>query len=126
MKKILVVDDSFAIQEIITYYFTKHTDYKVISAEDGEIGLDQVENDPPDIIILDVILPRINGLAFLSELRKIEGAKNIPVIMISGKMFDDAIKEEGFSLGAIDFLEKPINLSALHERINACFAGEES
>jgi len=72
VKKILFVDDSITIQKMITDFFSSRTSYKLITAEDGEIALDLIQNDPPDLIILDVVLPRINGIAFLHDLRKIK------------------------------------------------------
>ena len=126
MKKILVVDDSVTIQEIISNYFNSMTTFKVITAEDGEIALDQIRNDPPDLIIMDVILPKINGIALLRDVRRMKNAVNIPVILISGAMFDDAIKNEGYELGAVDFLEKPIDMSYLLEKVNSILSVEES
>lgn len=126
MKKILLVDDSVTIQEIISNYFRSRSSFQVITAEDGEIALDQIRNAPPDLIILDIILPKINGLALLRDIRRMGNAGNIPVILISGQMFDDAIKNEGFELGAVDFLEKPIDMSYLLEKVNSILSVEES
>ncbi len=126
MKKILVVDDSVSIQDIISSYFSLKSSFKVITAEDGEIALNQVRNDPPDLIILDIILPKINGIALLRDIRRMENARNIPVILISGAMFDDAIKNEGYELGAVDFIEKPIEMSYLLEKVNSILSVEES
>ena len=126
MKKILVVDDSVSIQDIISSHFSLKSSFKVITAEDGEIALNQVRNDPPDLIILDIILPKINGIALLRDIRRMENARNIPVILISGAMFDDAIKNEGYELGAVDFIEKPIEMSYLLEKVNSILSVEES
>ena len=126
MKKILVVDDSITIQKIISDFFSERTSYKIITAEDGEIALDQVKNDPPDFIILDVILPRINGIAFLGLLRKMETAKNIPVILMSGEMVDEGIKKEGLALGAVDYLVKPVDMQYLLDIVNSFLSPENS
>lgn len=126
MKKILIVDDSITIQNIISKYFSERASYKIITAEDGEIALDQVKNDPPDFIILDVILPRINGIAFLCDIRKMETAKNIPVILISGVMVDEKFKKEGLALGAVDYLEKPVDLQYLLEKVNSILSPENA
>ena len=113
MKTILCVEDDLAIQEIISDYFSMKTSYKVVTAEDGEIALDQISNSPPDLILLDVVLPRINGLAFLQDIRRIESAKDIPVIFISGEMIDETDKELGLKLGAVAYFEKPIDFPEL-------------
>ena len=117
MKKILVVDDSITVQILITEYFSKRSTYKIITAEDGEVALNLVKNDPPDLIILDIILPRINGLAFLCDIRRMETTKNIPVILISGEMTDEYFIKEGLALGAAEFIEKPFEMQYLFEEL---------
>ena len=120
-KKILIVDDDVAIQEILSDFFSKRTSYIVITAEDGIIALDQLQNDPPDLILLDIIMPRLNGLAFLMDMQKLKTAKDIPVILISGMMVDDQTKKEGFELGAVEFIEKPFRMEYLLEKVQAVF-----
>src|SRR4030042_270202 len=112
MKKILLIDDDLSVQQTISDFFHLRSSYKVYTAEDGEIALDQISHDPPDLILLDILLPRINGLAFLSDLRKSKKAKNIPVICMSGQMVDDEDKKVGYDLGAIDYLLKPLDLES--------------
>ena len=123
-EKNLVVDDSITIQKIISDFLSERTSYKIITAEDGEIALDQVKNDTPDLIILDVILPRINGIAFLSLLRRMKNTKNIPVILISGEMADEGIKKEGLALGAVDYIEKPMDMQYLLDKVNSFLSPE--
>ncbi|MFC1537707.1 response regulator transcription factor [Gemmatimonadota bacterium] len=122
MKTILCVEDDLAIQEIISDYFSMKTSYKVVTAEDGEIALDQIANSPPDLILLDVLLPRINGLALLEDIRRIESAKDIPVIFISGEMIDETDKELGLKLGASAYFEKPIDFPELLKKVNSILA----
>lgn len=114
-----MVDDSITVQILITEYFSKRSPYKIITAEDGEIALDMVKNDPPDLIFLDIILSRINGLAFLCDIRRMETTKNIPVILISGEMTDEYFKKEGLALGAAEFIEKPFEMQYLFEKVNS-------
>ena len=78
-----------------------------------------MKNDPPDLIILDVIMPRINGLALLKDLKKMDTARDIPVILISGIMNDEITKKEGLALGAVDFIEKPLDLQYLLDKVNS-------
>jgi len=125
MKKILVVDDSIAIQKVITKYFSERSTYQILTAEDGVIALDLVKNNRPDLIILDVILPRINGLAFLCDIRRMETAKNIPVIMISGIMINEEFKKEGLASGEADFIEKPFKMKYLFEKVNSLLLSKE-
>jgi DNA-binding response OmpR family regulator len=122
VKTILCVEDDLAVQEIISDYFSMKTSYKVVTAEDGEIAMDQIANGPPDLILLDVLLPRLNGLAFLEDIRRIESAKDIPVIFISGEMIDETDKELGLKLGALAYFEKPIDFPELLKTVNSILA----
>ena len=124
MKKILLVEDNLDVQKVLSEYFLLKTPYKIYTAEDGEVALDIIKNDPPDFIILDVILPKINGLAFIRYLRKIEHARNIPVILMSGEMVDDGIRQEGLSLGVVDYLLKPMDLENLLATVNSYLSPE--
>ncbi|MBN2289617.1 MAG: response regulator [Candidatus Glassbacteria bacterium] len=124
MKTILLVEDDLAVQETISDYFSMKTSYKVVTAEDGEIAMDQIMNGPPDLILLDVLLPRVNGLAFLQNLRKTEKAKDIPVIFMSGEMIDETDKKLGLELGAVGYFEKPIDFHALLEQVNSILSGK--
>ena len=122
MKKILLVDDDLDVQKLLSELFIRNTSYKVFTAEDGEVALDMVKNDPPDFIILDVVLPKINGLAFIRYLRSIEHTADIPVILVSGEMVDNSIKQEGVALGVVDYLLKPLNLEKLLATVNSYLA----
>ena len=124
MKTILLVEDDLSVQETISDYFRARTSYRIIAAEDGEIALDQINNSPPDLILLDVLLPRINGLAFLQDIRRIDKAKDIPVIFISGEMIDDTDKQLGLEFGAVAYFEKPLDFHELLDKINSILAGK--
>ncbi|MEA2062900.1 MAG: response regulator [Gemmatimonadota bacterium] len=113
MKTILVVDDSIMVQNIIAKYLSAKTSCNILTAEDGEIALDQVKTNSPDLIILDIVLPRVNGIALLKMIRKMDAPVcDTPVILISGIMTDETFKKEGEALNALAYLEKPADQQA--------------
>ncbi|MFC1724037.1 response regulator [candidate division KSB1 bacterium] len=117
MRTILVVEDDFEIQQIISIYIHEKTNYKVVIADDGEVAIDLIQENMPDLILLDMMLPRIGGMALLQNIKKNKKIKNIPVIFMSGVLIDETFRKEGIDLGAVDYLKKPIDLEAMLEKI---------
>ena len=103
-KKILVVDDEPPVREIYSKEFSK-AGYKVVLAEDGEEGLLKAGKDLPDLVLLDVMLPKMSGIDVLKALKKNELTKRIPVLMLSN-LGEEHIIREGFGLGADGYLLK--------------------
>lgn len=103
-KKILLIEDDSFISEM---YYTKLKDvgYEVETAYDGEDGLKKVSELKPDLILLDIRLPKLDGLELLSIIKGKDDLKNIPVIILSNLGEKEDI-EKGLSLGAIDYLIK--------------------
>lgn len=97
-KKILFIEDESAIQKTFGDVF-KQEGYKTMSALDGEIGLKLAKSEKPDLILLDLVLPKINGFDVLKQLKKNEQTKNIPIIILT-------------NLGNIEDIEKAIELGA--------------
>ena len=104
MKKILVVDDERPISDIIKFNLTKEG-YEVVTAFDGREALEQFEAEKPDLVILDFMLPELDGLEVAKEIRK---TSNTPIIMLSAKdsEFDKVI---GLEIGADDYVTKPFS-----------------
>ena len=119
MKKILLVDDEAGIRNSISRFIRRKSSYKLITAEDGETALDKIRNDSPDLIVLDVMMPGMDGLSLLYELKKSENLKDIPVILISGKVTDEDAIKTCLDFGAVDYLVKPFEESKLLEIINS-------
>ena len=117
MRTILVVEDNLEIQEIISTYVHEKTNYKVIIADDGEVAIDLIQENMPDLILLDMMLPRIGGMALFQNIRNNKKIKDIPVIFMSGVLIDDTFRKEGIDMGAVDYLKKPIDLEAMLEKI---------
>ncbi|MEG0749246.1 MAG: response regulator YycF [Carnobacterium sp.] len=114
MKKVLVVDDEKPISDIVKFNLTKEG-YDVYTAYDGEEALEQVEEVEPDLIILDLMLPKIDGLEVCREIRK---THDMPIIMVTAK--DSEIdKVLGLELGADDYVTKPFSNRELVARVKA-------
>ncbi len=112
--RILVVDDEERIVHFLTTKL-KASGYEVLTAGDGVNGLEQVQAQEPDLVVLDLLMPRMNGLEMLKELRSFS---TVPVIILTAKGADaDRIK--GLQLGADDYLPKPFNPDELVARIEA-------
>ncbi len=112
--KILIVDDEPLIREVIKEYSTLEN-YEVLEASNGLEALELVKKEEIDIIVLDIMMPKLDGYSALKEIKKI---KNIPVILLSarGEEFD---KLTGFELGSDDYLTKPFSPKELIARIKA-------
>lgn len=103
-KKILIIEDDFFIRELYQRQLQKEQ-YEVVSASDGAEGLVQATQQKPDLILLDIMLPRLNGLDLLRTIKSKPETKDIPVILLTNLGQDSVIKE-GFSLGAEGYLIK--------------------
>ncbi len=112
--RILVVDDD---QRILNFLISKlkASGYEVLTANNGLSGLEQAQAQEPDMIILDILMPGMNGLDLLKELRSFSV---VPVIMLTARGAD-ADRVKGLSLGADDYLPKPFNPDELVARIEA-------
>ena len=116
MKKILVVDDEKPISEIVKYNLVKEG-YEVFTAYDGEEALEKVEEVEPDLIILDLMLPKMDGLEVAREVRK---THDMPIIMVTAK--DSEIdKVLGLELGADDYVTKPFSNRELVARVKPIY-----
>jgi DNA-binding response OmpR family regulator len=112
--RILVVDDEERILNFLNSKL-KASGYEVLTAHDGIQGLEQAQAQEPDLIVLDLLMPKMDGLEMLKELR---GFSTVPVIILTAKGADaDRIK--GLQLGADDYLPKPFNPDELVARIEA-------
>jgi two-component system KDP operon response regulator KdpE len=116
MMRILVVDDEPDVVESVRLGFElQWRDVDVLGAGEGEAGLDIVEREHPDIVLLDVGLPGINGFEVL---RQIRAFSDVPVVMLTAR--DDAMdKVKGLELGADDYVTKPFNHLELMARVKA-------
>jgi DNA-binding response OmpR family regulator len=115
MKKILIVDDEPNIVMSLEYTFKKNN-FEVFIARDGQEALDILENKLPDIIILDVMMPMVDGFATLEQIKKNERLNHCKVIFLSAKNKEKDI-EKGLSLGANLYVVKPFSIKKLVEQV---------
>ena len=114
MKKLLVVDDEAKIREVIKEY-AEFNDFEVTQAEDGMSAVGLCKLNDYDIIIMDIMMPKLDGFSACKEIRK---EKNTPIIMLSARD-EEYDKLFGFELGIDDYVTKPFSPKELMARINA-------
>ena len=119
--KILVVDDEIPVTDLIKYNLEKAR-YQVLTAHDGEAALQIAHESNPDLILLDLMLPRIDGLDVCRELRK---TSQVPIIMVTARG-EEADRVIGLELGADDYLTKPFSMRELMARIKAVLRRNQS
>ncbi|MFH0808884.1 MAG: response regulator transcription factor [Pseudomonadota bacterium] len=115
--KILAVEDDQDLLELLTYNL-ENSGYRVFSAGDGLSGLNLARDQIPDLIILDVMLPIMNGLDVCRSLKRGEATKAIPVLMLTAKG-EEIDRVVGFEIGAEDYVIKPFSIRELLLRIKA-------
>jgi len=113
-KTALVVEDDKSVSQLIRLYLAQ-VGYKVISAEDGLVGLRMALEDTPDIVLLDLNLPGMDGLGVCRNVRK---DSEVPIIMVTARVDEDD-RLTGLDLGADDYVSKPFSPRELVARVNA-------
>jgi two-component system phosphate regulon response regulator PhoB len=115
--KILIVEDERDIAELLSYNLSK-SGFQIITAEDGEQALRLLEKELPDLVILDLLLPKIDGKEVCRRIRQNERTRNVPVLMLTA-LGEEVDRVVGFELGADDYVVKPFSPRELVLRINA-------
>ena len=115
--KILVVDDS-TTNVVLLEAILDEKGYQIETALNAKEAYAIIEKDSPDLILLDLLMPKISGFDFLQEIRKSEKTKNTPVIVVSA-LTDEENIDKIMKMGAIDFVKKPIDLQYLVERVES-------
>ncbi|MFH0896295.1 MAG: response regulator transcription factor [Bacteroidota bacterium] len=117
MEKILIVDDEPDILELLNYNLSKEG-YEVFTTDNGKDALEIAAEKNPDLIILDVMMPGIDGIETCRELRKLNVAKNIMIVFLTARN-EDYSQIAGFEAGADDYISKPIRIRVLISRLKA-------
>lgn len=115
MQRILLVEDEEKLQKIIVDYFKAKGDYELICTSDGVSALEYFEGEELDIVILDVMMPRLDGFSVCKEIRK---NQDIPIIFLTAKC-DEEDQLYGYALGADDYITKPFSLGVLYAKVTA-------
>ena len=114
---ILVVDDERDLLDLIEYNLKKEG-FKVLKAENGEEGISKAKEYKPDLILLDIMMPKMDGLEAVEIMRKDEDLKKTPIIFLTARS-DDKTEIDGLNKGGDDYITKPISTTKLVSRIKA-------
>ena len=112
---VLLVDDEESVQKVLTYPLEREG-YRVVQARDGEEALRRYRESPVDLVVLDLMLPRLDGLAVCRRLREERSA--VPIIMLTARG-DEGDKVLGLELGADDYITKPFSIREFMSRVRA-------
>jgi phosphate regulon transcriptional regulator PhoB len=123
MKRVLLIEDDKDIVELVRYNLEKEG-YQFFSAADGATGLAQVRKTPPDLLVLDLMLPKISGLEICKEIRKDVSLNRLPILILTAKG-EEADRVVGLELGADDYVTKPFSPRELVARIKALLRRSE-
>jgi len=115
--RVLVIDDERALTDVLGYNL-KREGYEPIVAHDGQEGLRKAQTLLPDLIVLDLMLPVMDGLDVCRELRAGDRTRDIPILMLTAKA-EETDQVVGFSLGADDYVTKPFHVKVLMQRLRA-------
>ncbi len=113
---ILIIEDN-PVNMSILLHVLMNADFNVIVADAGEPGVEMAQNDLPDIILLDIVLPGIDGFTVCEQLKQIEATEDIPIIFMTAMTETESIVR-AFEMGAVDYITKPINSAEVLARIN--------
>ncbi len=121
MQKILVVDDNSAFTELVEMVFSEQ--YEVLKAADGEEGIKMARESKPDVILLDVMMPKVTGVEMLRMLQADTETRKIPVVILTATHFDPSTKQMFEQEPNVDsFLKKPCGVEDLRNRIKVALA----
>jgi two-component system phosphate regulon response regulator PhoB len=119
MERVLIVDDDPDIQRLVSYNLSQ-AGFQVTTASSGRTALETVQKHPPDLIILDIMMPDIDGMEVCRTLRQRENSRRIPIIMLTARS-EEIDRVVGFELGADDYVMKPFSPRELVLRVKSIF-----
>lgn len=122
-KKLLIVEDDRSLTGVLEYNFSNNG-YEVFVAHDGQDGINQARSKQPDMILLDLMIPVIDGLEVCRQLRSETGTRDTPIIMLTAKS-EETDQLIGFSLGADDYIIKPFSVRVLLEKVKSLLRRQE-
>jgi CheY-like chemotaxis protein len=107
-KKILLVDDPCAVRLVNRMIFSQKSNYVLISAEDGVEAVERARDEKPDLILMEIVLPRMTGLEACRLLKMDQDTNKIPVIFLTARG-EEQFVQEGYASGCNDYMTKPVN-----------------
>ena len=107
-KKVLVVDDSKTALMMEREILEKGTPYQCVTASDGQEAVEKAKQEQPDLILMDVVMPRMNGFEACKAMRQQQSTRDIPIVLVTTRGEEDYM-EAGFQSGCNDYITKPVN-----------------
>jgi twitching motility two-component system response regulator PilH len=123
MALVLIVDDSPTEVHVLSGYLNKHG-FDTAAAADGREGIEKARELKPDLILMDVVMPGVNGFQATRELARDPGTASIPIVMVTTKGLQTD-KIWGMRQGAVDYLVKPVTEAQLVEKVRAALSGHD-
>lgn len=123
MQTIYIVEDDDSIRELVTYAL-QNSGFKVTELVDGDDLLSLCQENQPDLLLLDIMLPHEDGISLLKQLKEHKGTMNMPIIMLTAKS-TELDKVKGLDLGADDYITKPFSVMELISRVKAVLRRSE-
>ena len=117
MKRILIIEDDRDIVELVRYNLTNEG-FQVMAASDGSTGLAQIKKSSPDLLLLDLMLPKLSGLDICKEVRRDQSLNRLPILMLTARG-SEADRVVGLEMGADDYVTKPFSPRELVARVKA-------
>jgi phosphate regulon transcriptional regulator PhoB len=117
MKRVLLIEDDRDIVELVRYNLEREG-FQVAAASDGATGLAQVRKTPPDLLLLDLMLPKLSGLEICKEIRRDQSLNRLPILMLTARG-EEADRVVGLEMGADDYVTKPFSPRELGARVKA-------
>ncbi len=107
-KKVLVVDDSKTALLMEREILEAHTPYQCVTAADGQEAVEKAKQERPDLILMDVVMPRMNGFEACKMMRQQQSTRDIPIVLVTTRG-EESYMEAGFQSGCNDYITKPVN-----------------
>jgi CheY-like chemotaxis protein len=124
-KKILLVDDSSTARLLARMVLQDSTSYDVVTARDGLEGLEKAKAEKPDLILLDVMMPKMDGIETCKRLRDEPSTARIPIIMVTTRG-EEGIAEASYAYGCNEFVTKPVDPAELLAKVRNCLGEWET
>jgi DNA-binding response OmpR family regulator len=121
-KLVLVADDDQDIRDLVTFRLER-SGYEVMAAQDGQEAIDLALARTPDLCVLDVMMPLVDGYEVTRRLRAEESTRSVPIILLTARA-QEADVERGFEAGATDYVKKPFSPQELRARVQALLSRE--
>ena len=121
MKTIQIIEDSGPLRQLLNEFFVLKG-FRVIESINGQEALDMLENENPDLILLDILMPKVNGLQVIQAVKR---SKQIPIIVMSSQAMADVICES-VAMGISDYIVKPFSMNDLLARVETVLEQGES